>query len=296
MKYFTIENNQQQGPFTIYELRDRNLSSDTLVWAEGMAEWTPAWQVKELHDFLYGQNANGATPPPIPPTAAAAPTPQPQPQPAPAAPAEPQQEKHRPWLKMLSTIFVLVLIIAGLGLTNPERYDHRTAVQRMVVSNSQKNLSTGSRIFDMALKLMLGTNSGDELLTATLNGMLRYHNYVLFSTTTFHDGDHDVQASFGILGHVFTKHEDQLLQKIGSGPELGNSASDSANDETTQPDSESGSQDEALPMDGENVDETIDQVSKIVKQQVQANSDSVSSEEANKVIDQIVDFVKGQTK
>ncbi|HEY9551047.1 MAG TPA: DUF4339 domain-containing protein, partial [Prevotella sp.] len=34
MRYFIIENNQQQGPFSIYELRDKNISSETLVWSE----------------------------------------------------------------------------------------------------------------------------------------------------------------------------------------------------------------------------------------------------------------------
>ena len=41
MKYFIIENGEQAGPFSIYEMADRGLNSDTLVWAEGMDNWTP---------------------------------------------------------------------------------------------------------------------------------------------------------------------------------------------------------------------------------------------------------------
>ena len=48
MNYFIVDNGQQAGPYTIDELVKRGLNSDTLVWAEGMTDWTPAWQVEEL--------------------------------------------------------------------------------------------------------------------------------------------------------------------------------------------------------------------------------------------------------
>ena len=62
MNYFIVDNGQQAGPYTIDELVKRGLNSDTLVWAEGMTDWTPAWQVEELKNYLYGQQ----TPPPPP--------------------------------------------------------------------------------------------------------------------------------------------------------------------------------------------------------------------------------------
>ena len=62
MNYFIVDNGQQAGPYTIDELVKRGLNSDTLVWAEGMTDWTPAWQVEELKNYLYAQQ----TPPPPP--------------------------------------------------------------------------------------------------------------------------------------------------------------------------------------------------------------------------------------
>jgi hypothetical protein len=53
MKYFIVENNKQSGPFSIYELKDKGITSETLVWAEGMTDWTPAWKVDELRAFLF---------------------------------------------------------------------------------------------------------------------------------------------------------------------------------------------------------------------------------------------------
>jgi hypothetical protein len=58
-KYYIYQNNQQQGPFSIEELRNMNISPGTHVWAEGMGEWTPASQVSELINLF-----RTATPPP----------------------------------------------------------------------------------------------------------------------------------------------------------------------------------------------------------------------------------------
>ena len=46
MKYYVAVNGQQTGPFEETELRAHNVTPDTLIWAEGMAEWLPAKQVR----------------------------------------------------------------------------------------------------------------------------------------------------------------------------------------------------------------------------------------------------------
>jgi TM2 domain-containing membrane protein YozV len=62
MEYFLAINGQQRGPFPVQDLIRQGMKSDTLVWAEGMANWTPAHQIAEL--------ARVFTPPPISPAAA----------------------------------------------------------------------------------------------------------------------------------------------------------------------------------------------------------------------------------
>jgi hypothetical protein len=63
--YFIAVNGQQQGPYDINSLRqyvaNKQVTPDTLVWKEGMAQWTAANGIDELKG-LFG----GATPPPIP--------------------------------------------------------------------------------------------------------------------------------------------------------------------------------------------------------------------------------------
>jgi membrane protease subunit (stomatin/prohibitin family) len=64
-QYFMAVNGQQVGPFAVDALRGQitagSLTSETLVWAEGMAEWTAASAVPEVSTLF------SASPPPIPP-------------------------------------------------------------------------------------------------------------------------------------------------------------------------------------------------------------------------------------
>ena len=58
--YFMIINNQQAGPFSIDELLNKGLQTDTQVWKNGMDNWTPAGQIPELQKLFRPQ-----TPPPF---------------------------------------------------------------------------------------------------------------------------------------------------------------------------------------------------------------------------------------
>ncbi len=58
MKYYIAENGQQAGPFEPNELLLHGLTVNSLVWCEGMANWTSASQVPELMALLSGQPFN----------------------------------------------------------------------------------------------------------------------------------------------------------------------------------------------------------------------------------------------
>ena len=62
--YWVACNNQQTGPFEPATLKQKaqagELTRDTLVWREGMGQWTPAGQVADLQGLFAG-------PPPLPP-------------------------------------------------------------------------------------------------------------------------------------------------------------------------------------------------------------------------------------
>lgn len=59
-EYFYIDKatNQQCGPFTVNELKTKNITSDTMVWCSGMADWTTANNVSELSVLFSAQQPN----------------------------------------------------------------------------------------------------------------------------------------------------------------------------------------------------------------------------------------------
>lgn len=64
--YFIHLDNQQNGPFTIEELKAKNITRETLVWKEGMADWVKASELNELGLLFNTQPPPlKQTPPPV---------------------------------------------------------------------------------------------------------------------------------------------------------------------------------------------------------------------------------------
>jgi hypothetical protein len=65
VQYFYAANDQQAGPVGFEQLSvlfaNRTINKDSLVWKQGMANWTAVKDVEELKAFL-----GGSTPPPLP--------------------------------------------------------------------------------------------------------------------------------------------------------------------------------------------------------------------------------------
>lgn len=51
-QYYYTDGKERYGPFTIEQLQERNITPETLVWKEGMADWLPARQIDELQSLL----------------------------------------------------------------------------------------------------------------------------------------------------------------------------------------------------------------------------------------------------
>ena len=112
--YYLDAANQQQGPLDGNLLPSKGVTAQTLVCANGMAEWTPAGQVAELQPLFAAQ-------PPATPA-----------QPAAGAPAKPNN--HLVWaiLSTVFSVFSLFLICCNLlsfafgiiGIINAIRVDN----------------------------------------------------------------------------------------------------------------------------------------------------------------------------
>ena len=59
-KFYIAVNGQKTGPFSYDELKTKGIHKDTLIWTEGIDNWTKAEHVALVKDIII------ATPPPIP--------------------------------------------------------------------------------------------------------------------------------------------------------------------------------------------------------------------------------------
>jgi hypothetical protein len=285
MKYFIIENNQQVGPFSIYELKDKGITSDTLVWAEGMKEWTPPWQVEELKAFLYNTTST-STPPPVPPV-----TPQPTadaPQPTPSPLAQQPQKNHKTGI-IIGAVVVLLLLI--MIFTCPSKKDHEEAIQEKISLAIDKSAGQSDDIFSQGISI-LSKLFARQLSGPILDNVLQYHNYVLFSTTTIEWEGKTHKASYGLFGHIFTVDEDDIVKALEkeSVPSFSDNQSD---DNDNQQDDEAVEQD-SVSNNSSSVDQKlINSVGNMVKDQVKEKADSATKEGLGKIVDDIFDFLKG---
>lgn len=51
-KYFYSDGKEKLGPLGLEELKEENIANDTLIWFEGLDDWTPASELEEMKPIL----------------------------------------------------------------------------------------------------------------------------------------------------------------------------------------------------------------------------------------------------
>jgi len=59
-KYFIHNGTEQQGPFSLDDLKTQNINRNTSIWYDGLSDWTTADNIEELKKLM-----NDSTPPPF---------------------------------------------------------------------------------------------------------------------------------------------------------------------------------------------------------------------------------------
>lgn len=300
MKFFVILNNQQEGPYTIAQLAEMGISSETLVWKEGMKDWQPAWTVSELRYILnentkteeYQRDSSNSikqetTIPPMPPS-----TPH----------REEKKQQNHYLLKIFGGLVLLLLII--MALTNPNRESHENAIRTEVSKAVEKaTTSNGNDIFSQGFGMMARMLAGNFIDSALAN-LFEYHNYLIFSkgTVTIQDKEHTV--SYGIFGKVITMNSDDMVKALeGNNPE--NTSSDEYNSsESTTDERDMGESTTDERNLGENIqkkledranqamDKAADKVSKKIEEKINQKLDEATdSSTIDKIIDKILELI-----
>ena len=289
MKYFIVENNKQSGPFSIYERKDKGITSETLVWAEGMTDWTPAWKVDELRAFLFNTK-DASTPPPLPedmeqPAAAQA---------EPAAAIEKKKPQGSSCLKRMFVgfLFLLAVLLVAMAVSCPSEQAHKNKIKEKITLALEQSAQRNNNLFGVGIGLVRHLLT-DEILDRVLDEMVDYHNYYVFSKCTINSDGKDKNISYGAFARVFTMNEDDLSRYIDEHNPL--SGFEPATG-TQQADTTAGTQ--IQPADGDLMndiqEEIIGSLSRIVKKQVGERTDSTTSDAINKIVDGVTDMIRNE--
>ena len=315
MKYFIIVNDAQQGPYTVEELRQRNITSETLVWAEGMAQWTPAWQVEELRQLFYettvdermkpvqaGSTQTTGSVPPLPPAndlnnqhGATAP------------PVTPPDKKKKKVLTYIGIVAAVLLLL--MAVTNPPKDEHRQVIKERISAGLAKGLTDSSdgdnpfAIFGSSIIRTLAT----PVLGQIVDNMLQYHNYLFWSTTTLDMPDSsEVRMSVGIFGKVFTSDEtaiaeavSKMLKSDGNESTHTSVVRDNGTDEDGNPTSDvTTTVTDSVVSVGGRVGKAVirhvgNEMEREIKKEIRQDTDSTTASGLDKIVNAVESFLKG---
>ncbi|WP_314381289.1 DUF4339 domain-containing protein [Segatella buccae] len=318
MKYFIIDNNEQRGPFTIDELYHLHITSETLVWNETMTDWTPAWKVQELK-YILEQQHQSPTPPTFnqPDNSRQSATPQDgreliQGQGTQSEGNFTHHQQNDTLVKKkdhsktaLLACIVGILLIALFSSTCPNKKKHTEAIKSEITSVIDKIQEHNDEqdLFSMGFDLIAKTVTSN-LVNTILDQSLQIKNYILFNkgVITFNGEEHTV--SYGLLGHVFTVGDEDILKALDkdengeteNAPVLDKKDSDkqSVSENKDISIKETDKDDKNLSSVGKELkNKVITSVGDRVKEKIQEDNDSTTSSGINRIIDALMDFLKG---
>lgn len=305
MEFFIIDRNgQQAGPFSFDQLVQKGISPETLVWKQGMADWTPAWKVEDLKAVLEAIRANqqqdyqkaqqeayqqgfqqGA---------------------AMHSNFQQQPKKKSSHFAMKMVIGLIIFILAIFAITNPSADAHKEKVRTEASKAVEKAVgSTDNNFFSQALRSVAKMMAG-SMMDEAMNQLFEYHNYIVCSTGSVEFNGKPHTVSFGILGNVYTMNADDMVKALESADNLhieeseSNVSSDTPNmdssDSEDQADSDEGSlstrmQKKLEEKANQAFDKAADKVSKKVEEKInQKLEETTDSSSIEKVIDKILEL------
>lgn len=323
MEYFIIDNNgQQAGPFSQDQLVQKAISPETLVWKQGMADWTPAWKVEELKTVLEAVEANKTN------GTNQQENQEPQQQTSEQAQQQAQQQayqqgfqqgaamnanfqqqpkKRKSHMAIKLIIGLIVFIIAVFAVSNPGADAHKEKVRTEVGKAIEKATSTSdNNFFSQALRSIAKMMAG-SVMDEAMNQLFEYHNYIVCSkgTVEFNGKQHTV--SFGILGTVYTMNADDMVKALEGADNLQlEEMNSSSSDDTSSIDEATSSSDDTSADEGfgakvqkrledkanQAMDKAADKVGKKIEEKINQKLDEATdSSKVEKLIDKILEFL-----
>ena len=321
MEFFIIDRNgQQAGPFSFDQLVQKGISPETLVWKQGMTDWTPAWKVEDLKAVLEAVEANQNNQNTQKQEANQQQAHQQDYQKAQQeayqqgfqqgaamhSNFQQQPKKKTSHFAIKMVIGLIIFILAIFAVTNPSADAHKEKVRTEASKAVEKAVgSTDNNFFSQALRSVAKMMAG-SMMDEAMNQLFEYHNYIVCSTGSVEFNGKPHTVSFGILGNVYTMNADDMVKALESADNLhieeseSNVSSDTPNmdssDSEDQADSDEGSfstkmQKKLEEKANQAFDKAADKVSKKVEEKInQKLEETTDSSSIEKIIDKILEL------
>lgn len=331
MEFFIIDRNgQQAGPFSFDQLVQKGISPETLVWKQGMADWTPAWKVEELKAVLEAIEANQSNQNAQKQEGVQQGFPQGANQQqahqqdyqkaqqeayqqgfqqgaAMHSNFQQQPKKKTSHFAIKMVIGLIIFILAIFAVTNPSADAHKEKVRTEASKAVEKAVgSTDNNFFSQTLRSVAKMMAG-SMMDEAMNQLFEYHNYIVCSTGSVEFNGKPHTVSFGILGNVYTMNADDMVKALESADNLhieeseSNASSDTPNmdgsdSEANVNDNDEGSfstkmQKKLEEKANQAFDKAADKVSKKVEEKInQKLEETTDSSSIEKVIDKILEL------
>ena len=326
MEFFIIDRNgQQAGPFSFDQLVQKGISPETLVWKQGMADWTPAWKVEDLRAVLEAVEANQSNQNTQKQEANQQQAHQQDYQKAQQeayqqgfqqgaamhSNFQQQPKKKTSHFAIKMVIGLIIFILAIFAITNPSADAHKEKVRTEASKAVEKAVGpTDNNFFSQALRSVAKMMAG-SMMDEAMNQLFEYHNYIVCSTGSAEFNGKPHTVSFGILGNVYTMNADDMVKALESADNLhieeseSNVSSDTpnmdgsdseANANEDQADSDEGNfstrmQKKLEEKANQAFDKAADKVSKKVEEKInQKLEETTDSSSIEKIIDKILEL------
>ena len=209
MTYFIKINGEKQGPYSLDELKARNITQYTLVMDDTMQDWAEACTIPELNSlFESDSDSNNFT------------------QMENDSEIDEKQsdtasdnDLKSDWLTKLKKNQTVLIIAAAVLLlfiiTCPSKDSHKEAIvnemNEAIDESMESDISQNEGMGGMA---MLGKAFICKMLDAALDSELQVSNYGICSVGKIQYQGKTKTLSFGILGHVFAFGKDDIKKEL----------------------------------------------------------------------------------
>lgn len=328
MEFFIIDNNgQQAGPFSMDQLVQKGISPETLVWKQGMADWTPAWKVEDLRAVLeaveadkvnqnsnqsqgFNQNSNqdfnqnqgfqqgsqqgfqqGASM-----NQGFNTTQNTNQRFNPNSnqgfnqnpnPDSKQPKKKSNHFAMKMIIGLIIFIFAIFAVTNPSEEEHKEKVRTEVSKAIEKAVSTTDNNFFTQALRSAAKMMADNMMGEAMNQLFEYHNYIVCSKGSVEFNGKQHTISFGILGKVYTMNADDMVKALENTDHLQIEESSSTSDDNAIGDNSASSSSDSNANLDENGNSNDDSADGSISSNIQKKLENKANEAMDKAADKV---------